>query len=127
MYIEPAGEYLVNRELHADDLAGVNVLYGTPDGDGLPDAADNCTEAQNADQRDTDGDAIGNACDGDFNGDCSVNFTDLGEMKAEFFHTGELEEDMDGNGSVNFTDLGLMNAGFFRAPGPSGLPNACGP
>jgi hypothetical protein len=129
MYLEPAGEYLVNRELHADDLAGVQVLYGMPadtDGDGFADAADNCTEQANAGQQDTDGDGIGNACDGDFNGDCTVNFIDLGEMKSEFFHAGALEEDLNGDGVVNFVDLGLLKAGFFGRPGPSGLPNACG-
>jgi hypothetical protein len=33
------------------------------DGDGVPDAADNCPAAANADQRDSDGDHIGDACD----------------------------------------------------------------
>lgn len=33
------------------------------DGDGVPDGADNCPQAANADQADSDGDGIGDACD----------------------------------------------------------------
>src|SRR5262249_6329046 len=33
------------------------------DGDGIPDAQDNCPAVSNANQLDTDGDGIGNACD----------------------------------------------------------------
>ena len=36
------------------------------DGDGVPDATDNCAEVANPDQADADGDAIGDACDADF-------------------------------------------------------------
>jgi Dockerin type I domain/Thrombospondin type 3 repeat len=94
--------------------------------DGITDSADNCINVANADQRDTDGDGIGNACDGDFNGDCSVNFTDLGTLKAAFFQPGTTDTDMNGDGQTNFTDLGLMKAGFFQAPGPSGIESTCG-
>ena len=33
------------------------------DGDGVPDASDNCPSAANPDQADSDGDGLGNACD----------------------------------------------------------------
>jgi Thrombospondin type 3 repeat len=38
------------------------------DGHLVADAADNCTLVPNADQRDTDGDGIGNPCDPDLTG-----------------------------------------------------------
>jgi hypothetical protein len=63
------------------------------DGDGLLDTSDNCTLVPNADQRDTNGDGYGNACDAD----------------------------LDNNGTINFTDLATLKATFFGAPGPSGL------
>ena len=88
------------------------------------DNADNCVIA-NADQRDTDEDGIGNACDGDFNQDCEQNFMDLGLMKANFFRTGDFDTDMNGDGVTNFADLGALKRGFFQPPGPSGIPNLC--
>jgi hypothetical protein len=96
------------------------------DDDGVPDASDNCTDIVNADQRDTNGDGIGNSCDPDLDGDCIVNFVDLGELEAVFF-TGDPDADFDGSGSVNFTDLGVQKSFFFLPPGPSGVPNACTP
>ena len=47
------------------------------DNDGVADAADNCTDITNADQRDTNGDGYGNACDPDLTGDLVVNAQDL--------------------------------------------------
>ncbi|MEL7544844.1 MAG: hypothetical protein AAGJ70_13850 [Pseudomonadota bacterium] len=94
------------------------------DGDGIVDSADNCSATANPDQRDTDGDSIGNACDADLNNDCAVNFEDLGSLKAVFF-SDDANADLDGDGAVNFTDLGIMKEGFFAAPGPSGLENIC--
>ena len=37
--------------------------YSDADGDGVPDARDNCPQVANADQADSDGDKIGDACD----------------------------------------------------------------
>ena len=96
------------------------------DGDGVYDGADNCTEIANPDQADPNADGFGTACDFDLNDDCSVNFADLGELKAVFF-TNDAEADFDGDGAVNFGDLGRMKGGFFLPPGPSGVPNLCNP
>jgi hypothetical protein len=90
------------------------------DGDGVADDADNCTLVANADQRDTDNDGFGNACDADLNNDGAVNFVDLGLMKSVFF-TNNANADLNGDGAVNFVDLGLLRARFFAAPGPSGV------
>lgn len=107
-------------------------LCGDPDedGDGIADSADNCLTVANADQRDTDADSIGNACDADLNADCSVNFGDLAALKAAFIPNPYDEDaDFNGDGFVNFGDLAFMKSSFFNGPnpgpGPSGLPNDC--
>jgi hypothetical protein len=96
------------------------------DGDDIADAAGNCVLIANADQRATDGDGFGNICDADLNGDCFVNFLDLGGMKAVFF-TSDRDADLNGDHRVNFQDLGLLRTMFFKPPGPSGIPNVCDP
>ncbi|MEL7449893.1 MAG: PHB depolymerase family esterase [Pseudomonadota bacterium] len=94
------------------------------DEDGIADGEDNCTLVENSDQRDTDLDGYGNACDPDLTQDCAVNFLDLAEMKSVFF-TADPDADLTGDGSVNFLDLGLMKQLFFEAPGPSGVGGVC--
>ncbi|MEM9056120.1 MAG: DUF4215 domain-containing protein [Pseudomonadota bacterium] len=101
------------------------------DSDGVTDDADNCTNAANPLQVDSNGDGIGNVCDADIAGpggagsdDCQVNFFDLGQMKAVFFTT-DADADLVGpgnsepDGQVNFFDLGRMKEAFFGQPGPS--------
>lgn len=88
------------------------------DGDGIADDADNCLQAANADQRDTDSDGYGNVCDADLNGDCRINATDLGLLRSAFFGPGP-HADFDGDGVVNAVDLGVLRAQFFGAPGPA--------
>ena len=103
------------------------------DQDGVADGADNCTLTANAAQRDTDGDAIGNACDPDIApagaNDCQANFADLGSLKTAFFSnpaSPNWNPDADFTGPagapddlVNFTDLGRLKEFFFGPPGPS--------
>lgn len=94
------------------------------DGDGLPDNADNCIQIANSDQRDTDGDGLGNVCDLDLNDDCTVNAIDLGVFRSVFF-SADPDADANGDGVVNAVDLGTLKALFFQPPGPSGVPNIC--
>lgn len=89
------------------------------DTDGIPDFADNCSEIANIDQRDTDSDEFGNACDADLNNDGQINFADL-SLFAERFFSGDPEADMNGDGIVNFADLNRVSQAFFSTPGPSG-------
>ena len=124
----PANVYITLHD-RLCDLVYTSNLAGTAvdaDGDGLLDLQDNCSLTPNADQRDTNGDNIGNVCDADLDNDCLVNFPDLGLLKSVFF-TADPDADFDGNGVVNFVDLGILKARFFASPGPSGIVNACIP
>lgn len=101
---------------------------GSPDidGDGVQDASDNCQLVGNADQRDSNADGFGNACDADLNNDCIVNVVDLGILRSRFF-SDDADADSNGDGVVNIIDLGAMRAAFFDAPGPSGTAGLCEP
>jgi hypothetical protein len=92
--------------------------FADADGDGVADDHDNCTLEPNADQRDSNGDGYGNACDPDLNGDGIVNFGDLAKLKSVFFKANE-DADLNGDGIVNFADLARLKAMFFLPPGPS--------
>jgi len=50
-------------------ICGCGVADTDTDGDGIADCVDNCPSAANADQRNTDGDAFGDACDDDDDND----------------------------------------------------------
>src|SRR5262249_4380447 len=56
-------------------VPGVMCVVDT-DGDGVDDARDNCPTVANPDQRDTDGDGIGDACDKDIDDDGVLNQQD---------------------------------------------------
>ncbi|MEM6639699.1 MAG: thrombospondin type 3 repeat-containing protein [Pseudomonadota bacterium] len=99
---------------------------GDPDADGdtIPDTSDNCIQVSNRDQRDTDSDGYGNVCDADLDNDCTVNFVDLGLLRARFF-TDDADADFNADGVVNVIDLGVLRSGFFSPPGPSGTTTLC--
>ena len=84
--------------------------------DAVDDARDNCPLVANADQRDTDQDGFGNACDPDLNNDGVVNVIDLGLLRSVFF-TADPLADFDGDGLVNVVDLGILRSYFFGPPG----------
>jgi DMSO/TMAO reductase YedYZ molybdopterin-dependent catalytic subunit len=89
------------------------------DGDGIPDSTDNCIFAYNPSQKDSDLDAIGNACDVDcpnLDGVNPVNFFDLSILDINWQLTGpallgDLNMDLavDVNDLAIFTDYWLSN------------------
>ena len=72
---------------------------GDNDGDGVPDASDNCPSDPNPSQKNTDGDAFGNACDSDKDNDGVLNADDNCPLVAN--ETGQsADEDGDGKGDA---------------------------
>ncbi len=66
-----------------------NPLSTDSDGDGVPEATDNCPSVANADQADTDGDGLGDACDPcPTNPDCDNDSLGLGDVFGLFFRDG---------------------------------------
>jgi hypothetical protein len=129
-------------------LAWVNVFVGDPllvlpdgapvdtgdrDGDGVPDTADNCLDVPNPQQRDSNGDGVGNRCDPDVDDDGRVA-TSWGRIYPVDAR-GDLEaialtarngpydpdHDLDGNGTVDADDVAIAQLWLFRRPGPSGI------
>jgi hypothetical protein len=128
-------------------LGWVNVFVGDPllvinesfpvdpddqDNDGVTSDQDNCLDVTNPEQRDTDGDEIGNRCDPDVDNDGRVD-TSWGQIYP-LDSRGDLEaialtarngpydpdHDINGDGEVNASDLALAQFWLFRSPGPSG-------
>ncbi len=120
-YYDAAWEWwwaLDNVTVRGSDGFSCNTAAPDSDGDSVPDSEDNCTDVANADQRDTNGDGYGNACDADITNDGVINFGDLALFKSVFLTT-EPDADFDGDGQVNFGDLALLKATFLGSPGPS--------
>jgi large repetitive protein len=108
-------------DIGADEVPVVAI---DSDGDGVVDPQDNCTSVANPDQRDTDADNFGNACDADLNNDNTVNLIDFGLFRSAYGTTGpDVEADFNGDGSVNLIDFGIFRSMYGSAPGPSGLVN----
>ena len=84
------------------DDGGLNQLPDAPvvpdnDGDGIPNAMDNCPDAENANQVNTDGDAQGDACDDDDDNDSIGDAADNCDLVA---NQDQLDIDDDGQGDV---------------------------
>ena len=136
----PAGEAFLRSIPY---LGWMNVYIGDPlmrpvnprravadrDGDGVEDARDNCRDIPNPDQRDTDGDGFGNACDPDLDNDGVVSTRDSGDGRSDLGRIAHAKStgyyipdcDLDGDGKVD--DRDYERAGLFAElpPGPSGL------
>lgn len=87
------------------------------DGDSITDSVDNCLLVANPNQRDTNGDGFGNACDPDLDNNNIVNFIDISLFSAVFGQTDE-DADFNGDGAVNFLDFVLVGEYFLAPPGP---------
>jgi FtsP/CotA-like multicopper oxidase with cupredoxin domain len=98
-----------------------NAAHRDDDADGVINLIDNCTARPNPDQRDTDADGYGNACDPDLDNNGIVNFGDFSRFRTGF---GSSDPDLDfnGDGSVNFGDLLILANYFFLPPGPGATP-----
>ena len=93
------------------------------DQDGIRDSLDNCSLEANADQRDTDGDRFGNACDPDLNNDGRVDFGDLNIFRLAWLSTINsakyaADSDLNGDGSVDGQDKSLFEKRWQLPPGP---------
>ena len=75
------------------------------DGDGIPDASDNCLLVANPNQTDTDGDGDGNACDTDDDND---GMPDTYELSKGFkpLNPADADEDADSDGYSNLAEYG---------------------
>jgi hypothetical protein len=120
--------YAINRQPDADDVAGIQTLYGPPldtDGDGVPDALDNCSATGNASQLDSDADQYGNLCDADLNNSGLVTSADFSLLRSVLNQSAGASAlaaaaDMNGSGLVTSVDFNLLRARLNTAPGPSG-------
>lgn len=99
----------------------ITVISADDDGDNVPNALDNCLAIANPDQRDTNSDGFGNACDPDLDNNGVVNFADIAVWQESFSSTNDGDPDFNGDGLVNFLDFALFSGFFLSPPGPSGL------
>ena len=72
----PFGTITVDSKSGAQITVSGGTCPGDTDGDGAPDAYDNCPQVPNTDQDDTDGDGQGDACDDDDDGDTLLDTAD---------------------------------------------------
>lgn len=127
-YYDPQ-TYVINRQLAPDDVTGILTLYGPAvdtDGDGVPDAADNCSNAANAAQLDANGDGYGNICDPDLNNSGMVTAADYAILRSVLNQSAgsgptAAAADLNGSGNVTAADYAILRSRINTAPGPSGL------
>jgi hypothetical protein len=96
------------------------------DGDTVPDAFDNCAQAANASQLDTNSDGFGNACDADYDDDGRVGGSDYLSLGRAFGTTRgdpryDPEIDSTGDGAIGGPEYLILGRSWAGGPGPSGL------
>jgi len=96
------------------DASGeLTIAIADLDADGVPDSADNCPAVDNASQLDSNGNGVGNACDGDLTGDGVTGLPDMNALRAAFgTRYGEpgfdASADLDGDGAVGNADYAVF-------------------
>jgi cysteine-rich repeat protein len=109
---------------------GCNCTPPDFDDDGIPDAVDNCPYQYNPTQLDSDGDAFGDACDGDIDGDGVPNPVDNCRAVA---NSNQLDANSNGVGDACETMVSICGDGFIDigeqcdngVANSDLLPNAC--
>jgi hypothetical protein len=97
------------------------LAYSAPvdsDGDGAVDVQDNCPAEANGDQRDTDGDGQGDACDNDDDNDTIIDAEDLCPAVASgriLAGGGITQDDQDDDGKGDECDLDIDGDNIFNA------------
>lgn len=89
------------------------------DGDGWSDVLDTCPDWPDPDQKDSDQDGRGNACEcGDQNGDGELDVTDIVAINGAIFGSQARSAlcDANGDGLCDVSDLVAVNRGIFGAP-----------
>jgi hypothetical protein len=140
-----AVEAFAEDDTREPEVRGASLaLIDDSDGDGIPDAEDNCPEVSNADQSDLDGDGFGdvcdncllhinpiqfdcdddycgNVCDCDYNQDGRCGIAEWGLMNGSFGRDDPCHDHFEPHGGpVGFADFGFVVANFGGRPGPSG-------
>ena len=85
----------------------------------LANGEDGCVFVFEPEQRDSDEDGFGNACDPDYNNNGLVDFSDFIRFANAFHSTDEIY-DHDADGFVDLGDFGLFFSLWAHPPGPSG-------
>ena len=95
------------------------------DGDRVADDEDNCVSVPNRNQRDSNSDGYGNACDPDLNNDYIVDHLDFQLFKKSLRRRARFnrDADFDGDGRVNIRDYFSISMWAGLEPGPAALPN----
>jgi hypothetical protein len=131
--VDATVEFYINDAIPHDNTGGISLMIAPlvdTDGDGIPDANDNCVDIPNAPPLDcdTDQDGYGNVCDGDFDNDGSVTSSDMSALFLPDFSTGVdsgTGTDMDCDGDVTSADFSFFLFQYSQGlAGPSGLPCA---
>lgn len=115
----------VNPDGQAKASSKDGPITSDSDNDGIPDNSDNCTEAPDPDQRDTNGDGYGNLCDADLDDNGNTDLFDLTLYKQAYgSKLGEAaynpDADFNGDGKIDLLDLAILKSLYLSPPGPNG-------